>query len=661
MRWLFRIAFILIAVVMLVVGALLLMPGDKLGEILSDQARAQTGRDLTLSGDVRLSFWPVLGVETGPVTFGNADWAGPEPMLTASGLSVGVDAAALLSGNVKIKQIIARDPVLRLEKTGDKANWEIGPAPAAATSAPAATDGESPSTGAPAAAREVTLDTLEMTNARVIYAEDGRTTFDFGNLDIAASWPAVDAPLSVQARLKIGEGPVDVDMEIQDLPGFAEGDVTTMDLELTAPGGSITYSGKVNVAGEMSGLSRIKATDSARMFAALGQPGVSVPKGLGQVADISTQMTYTQDGRLALRDLVAVLDSNRFEGEADIVVADPPQVTARLVTGDLDLSQAGAASQPKAGGSGAGSGGATPVPQGWSRAPIDASVLSVANGTIRLDANSIAVPDLKLGQSSVTLTLDRSRAVLEMHPVRLFSGALTGQVVANNRNGLSVGGDLKADGIELQQALSTFGGIERLSGRASGQVKFLGVGQSEDQIMRSLKGEGRVDMGRGVISGFDLDRLMGTGEGTGGTTVFNSLTASFTMSNGDLFNRDLLMQLDNFRADGDGRIGLGKRDIDYLFTPVALRANAGEGLAVPVRIVGPWDDPRIKPDLSQVIEAAREKKLNEVEARAKEKLRQKVEEELDTTITEDQNIEDVIKDKLEEEATKGLLKLLGVD
>ena len=100
MKWLLRILFLLVAVFGLVLGALLLMPGDKLATILAEQVRAQTGRDLKLTGDVNLSFWPVLGMETGPVTFGNAPWAGPEPMLSAQSLAVGVDATALISGDI---------------------------------------------------------------------------------------------------------------------------------------------------------------------------------------------------------------------------------------------------------------------------------------------------------------------------------------------------------------------------------------------------------------------------------------------------------------------------------------------------------------------------------------------------------------------------------
>ncbi len=642
MKWLIRFLFLIVAAFGLVIGALLLMPGEKLATILAEQVKAQTGRDLELTGDVKLSFWPVLGMETGRVTFGNAPWAGPEPMLSAQSLAVGVDASALLSGNIRIKRVLADSPVLRLERADGRGNWELHQ------------PGNSSQTGATAQAvesRPITLERLELTNARLIYLENGAVSMDFADVDLSARWPDVTAPMEMQASMSVPGGSVAVDLTIPDLPAFSSGAVTPLQLSLTAPGGDIQFSGRVNLAGEMDGKTTVTAKDTQRMLAAFGQGGVTVPEGLGQVASVSGQMTYTRDGRISLRNMIAVLDQNRLEGEADIQISNPPQMTARLKAGDLDLSKV----------SGGNASDGTSDTEAWSKAPIDASFLALANGKIRLQATSIAVPGMTFGKSDLTLSLDRSRAVLQMHPASLFSGQLNGQVVANNRNGLSVGGNLKAANIDINEALETLGDIKRLSGTGSGNLEFLGVGQSEDQIMRSLSGNGDIEVGRGVISGLDLDRLMGRGKGSGGTTVFNSLTASFTIKNGDLTNKDLLMQLDNFRADGTGRIGLGARDIDYLFTPVALRANSGQGISVPVRIKGPWSDPSIKPDLTKVIEAAAEGKVKELEDDAKKKVLEKVGKELDTTVTDSDHIEDALKNKLEDEAKKGLLKLFGGD
>ncbi len=642
MKWIIRFLFFIVAAFGLVIGALLLMPGDKLATILAEQVKAQTGRDLELNGDVKLSFWPVLGMETGPVTFGNAPWAGPEPMLSAQSLAVGIDASALLSGDIRIKRVLADRPVLRLERANGRGNWELHQPGNSADTGTAAQTVES---------RPITLERLELTNARLIYLENGTVSMDFADVDLSARWPDVTAPMEMQASMPVPGGNVAVDLTIPDLPAFSSGTVTPLELGLTAPGGEIQFSGRVNLAGEMDGKTTVTAEDTHKMLAAFGQSGVAVPEGLGQVANVSGHMTYTRDGRVSLRNMIAVLDQNRFQGEADIQISDPPQITARLNAGDLDLT--------KVSGDDTTEGGAST--EGWSKTPIDASFLGLANGQIRLQANSIAVPGMKFGKSDLTLSLDRSRAVLKMHPASLFSGHLNGQVVANNRNGLSVGGNLKADNIDINEALETLGDIKRLSGTGSGNLEFLGVGQSEDQIMKSLSGKGDIEVGKGVISGLDLDRLMGRGKGSGGTTVFNSLTASFTMKDGDLTNKDLLMQLDNFRADGTGRVGLGARDIDYLFTPVALRANAGQGISVPVRIVGPWSNPSIRPDLTKVIEAAAEGKVKELEDDAKQKVLEKVGKELDTTVSDTGQIEDALKDKLENEAKKSLLKLFGGD
>ncbi|WP_171133243.1 MULTISPECIES: AsmA family protein [unclassified Ruegeria] len=656
MKWLIRILFFVIAAFGLVIGALLLMPKDKLSAILTEQVKAQTGRDLTISGDVGITFWPILGISAGAVTFSNAPWAGPQPMLSAESLDIGLDAAALINGQLRIKRVFADNPVLRLELSDGRGNWELNtPAVSSAESTGSSSGGGSPSANPSA----VTLDQLELTNARLVYVDNGVVQMDFSGVDLSASWPDVTAPMAMSASMAAPGGSVDVNLTIPDLPAFSSGVVTPLTIALKAPGGEISFDGRVNLAGEMDGETQVVSRNTKRMLAAFGQKGVSIPNGLGRKAEISAHMTYTRDGRIALRDMVAVLDNNQMTGEADIEISSPPKVTAQINSGDLDLTKALASEST--GSSGRNGGGGASASTGWSRAPIDASALALANGSVRLKANSIAVPDLTLGPSDLRLNLSNSRAVLKMQPATLFSGTLNGQVVANNRNGLSVGGDLTATGINLQEALSALGGIERLSGTASGRLKFLGVGQNENQIMRSLSGEGNINVGSGVISGFDLDRLMGRGEGTGGTTVFNSLTASFTMKNGNLRNDDLLMQLDNFRADGSGRVGLAQRDIDYLFTPVALRANSGKGISVPVRIEGPWESPSIKPDLTKVIEAAAEAELKDLENDAKNQVLKKVGKELDTEVTDTDQIGDALKNKLEDEAKKGLLKLFGGD
>lgn len=643
--WLIRIFGALVMLVLVLVAILLLLPGDRIAALAVDRIKAGTGRDLTVSGDVRLTLWPVLGVETGPVVLANADWAGPEPMLRAEALAIGVSAPELLRGEVRITRIAATAPVLRLERAADgRGNWEFtGPA---APSAPAA------GTGKDGAALPFRLEALRLSDARLIYAPAGgeEVHLDLAALDLR--WPDASAPVEIDATLRPSGEPVEIAARIDGMSDFLAGGVVPVALRALLPGGEARFDGRADIAGNLAGQVALGAEDTAAMLAALGLKGAALPRGLGRAMQVETQATYTADGRLALRDLALALDGNSLTGAADLVPGDPPRLTARLNAGALDLSPALQEG---------GAGGGAPDAEGWSKDAIDASALGLVDASLRLTAESLDTGTVRLGAIRATLELERSRAVLRFEPVSVFGGTLAGQLVANNRGGLSVGGKLHAETIEMREALGALAGVERLSGAAGGDLEFLGVGNSVDAIMRSLSGKGSVGMGRGVIAGFDLDRLMRGAAAAGGTTVFDSLDASYTLAAGDLFNDDLVLKLSRFHAEGAGRVGLGARDVDYLFTPVALQDASGERLAVSVRVVGPWAAPRIKPELSDALREKVEEKRDELERKARDKVEEKLQRELGVRVPEGQSVEDAVKDKLEDEARKGLLKLLGAD
>ena len=109
-------------------------------------------------------------------------------------------------------------------------------------------------------------------------------------------------------------------------------------------------------------------------------------------------------------------------------------------------------------------------------------------------------------------------------------------------------------------------------------------------------------------------------------------------------------------------MGLGAQDIDYLFTPVALNLNDGNGLAIPIRIRGPWSGPRIIPDLEAALDLNLEAEKERLKTEVKEKAREveadakaKIAEELG--VAEGENLEDAAKNKLEDEVKKGLRSL----
>ncbi len=653
MRWIVRLIGFVMVVAIVAVVSILMLPSERIARIAADQITQYTGRDVQITGDVSATFWPTLGVTTGAVEIGNAEWSTNGPMLRADSLEIGVDAAALWNRDIKIRTLRAVSPQVLLEVAADgRNNWTFG-------------DSTGESSGA---LPTLTLDRAEVTNGafRFIDAQAGSDT-RFDDFDLALEWPVANGPVTLDLGAQPYGSRITVDAEIADVAAVIAGQTTPVTAQIGAPGGAVAFNGAVGTTPEFAGRLDADLSDTARFLAALGISSVDVPEGFGRALNIDGLVSFSGD-RVSLREGVIVADGTRLDGSADVVLAATPQITANFAAGDLDL-----AFLTEGGSSGGGS--------GWSTERIDASGLSAFNGSIGLTARSLDLGTLKFGSTRLNVTNDRSRAVVRFDELRGYDGNITGQFVANNRNGLSVGGDLRATGVQVKSLLTDMADLDRMSGLANMQLRFLGVGQSVDAIMKSLSGDGSVSMAGGQISGIDLDKLIRSGATGPGTTVFDDFRASYTINGGVLRNNDLVMTLPNVETRGEGKVDLGQQEIDYLVTPIALQARDDQGLAIPFRIKGPWSSPQFLPDMGAALDLnleAEKKKLEEqLEAekakleeraraeaekareRAQEQLRREAEKALGVTTQEGDSVEDALRKKLEEEAGNALRNLLG--
>ena len=651
MRWVVRLIGLVVVAAVVAVVLVLMLPGDRIARIAADQISKATGRTVTMSGETKISFYPVLGISTGAVEVANVDWSDAGPMLQAQSLKIGVEPKALFGGDIRITGLEAVNPRIVLERAKDgRVNWELG------------VEGVAPSgqseggTPARSARLALTLDRALITDAALTYSDHqtGKTTV-FKDMNFDLRWPDYQGAASFDASARPADETVNLTGRLEKVGNFIAGGVSDIVATVTAPGGKVSFTGRAGFQPQVGGHLIADLSSTAKFLAAFGIAGVDIPKGLGQSLKAEADVTLTEDMRVSLRDMVLGLGGNRMTGAADMFLdGDTPRVNAQLNAGALDLSKLAGADTNGGGGS-SGSGGAADA--GWSKAAIDASALAMANGELALVADSINLGDLKLGKTRTLMRLDRSRAVFELREVRAYDGLLTGEFVVNNRSGLSVGGNMKAGGINLETFLADAMDIRRFAAKADGNLNFLGAGGSVHAIMNSLKGSGAIKTGRGVISGFDLDRLMRSGSVTGGTTVFDTMGATFDIAGGNLTNNDLSMSLPLAKAAGKGRVGLGARDIDYLFTPTLLEGENTRGLAIPVRIRGPWANPSIKPDLEKAIDLNFKEEKKELKAKAEKKINRAIQKELGVEVEEGQSVEDALKDKIEKKAGKELLKL----
>lgn len=630
MKWLLRLIGVVVLVAAVAVGSLLLLPGERLARIASDQLTAQLGRDVSISGDVSLSFYPVLGVSTGPIRIANADWAGDTPMFRAASATIALETLPLLQRDIRVKGLHADGPDILLQRDAEgRANWDFS-------------DG-SGSQGGGASVSRFSIEDLTLTGGAVRIEQPGAAPVAYRDVDVALTWPDASGPADLRVVLRPAGTEVTITANLASPLNFMAGGAHPVKARLATRGGSVDFSGKAGLDGQAQGQLVADLTSTSGFLSSLGLGGADLPRGLGQVIDVQTEMTVTADQRVSLRGLTAALDHNRLSGAMDIFLAGKPRVNGKLQAGALDLSALT---------EGESSSGSS---DGWSKTPIDASALALFDGEVLIDADSLDLGTLKFGKTRILVTNDNSRAVFSIRELQGYEGGFSGQFVINNRNGLSVGGDLTGRNVEAKALLKDLTGTDRLSGKADAQIEFLGVGQSVDAIVASLKGKGAFTFGRGIIAGIDLDRIMRGGAIGGGTTIFDSLAATWDIGSGTIRNDDLAMVLAALNAEGDGKVNLHDRSIDYVFTPRLLKARDGKGLAIPVRIKGSWSNPRITADLDKAIEM----NFSEEKKKLENEVKKRIGEELGIETQEGESLEDAVKKKVEDELLKGLGGLLS--
>lgn len=97
---------------------LLFDPNDYKETIIS-QVKKHTGRDLAIPGELKMSKFPVLGVDIGEIELGNAAGFGEAPMLKSGRASVSVKLLPLLKKDIQVSTLTLRDVYINLARNAD--------------------------------------------------------------------------------------------------------------------------------------------------------------------------------------------------------------------------------------------------------------------------------------------------------------------------------------------------------------------------------------------------------------------------------------------------------------------------------------------------------------------------------------------------------------
>ncbi|MEA3412438.1 MAG: AsmA family protein [Pseudomonadota bacterium] len=330
MKWLRRLVLFLVFAVLAIVVALLTVDPNHFKPVIEQSVHRATGRSLTLEGDLKLNWFPSIGLELGSARIGNSTGFGEKPFARIDQAILRVGLIPLLEGKLEVRKLDIRGLTLNLQvDENGRTNWR--------DLIPLFTG--DPGAGAPLA---ITLDGVTVTDA-AYHFRDAASDLDFAVAPIAlTTGPIVmgePVALSLEFNARSATPPVDAHIQAETMASIDAGPVLKFDalklsfeaggegLPLTLKEGQIA--GTVAVDLEKRTLS---ATPLKGVVVATSPQGVEI-----QLAATATGTGDLATYRFALQDIRVNLDATGlpladrwFSGNLESAVA--VDVAERLIT-----------------------------------------------------------------------------------------------------------------------------------------------------------------------------------------------------------------------------------------------------------------------------------------------------------------------------------------
>ncbi len=593
-------ALVALLVLAVLVGPML-VPSDIVRSRITDIVRAATGRDLRITGPVRLRLLPAPGVTAEAITFANAPWASVPEMVKVKSFSLDLGLVALLAGRIDVTRLVLSSPEINLEIGKDRrANWQFDrPAPVAAASNGAAKSAAS----RPA----VSLNDVRIEAGRITYRDLGAgTTETVDHIAVFLAFPGLDQAIAINGALTWNGEPVKIVFSAAKPAALLAGDESAVDLKLTAAPIAMGFTGSVlGLPPRLTtGTIDIASPSLRRLAAWLGRPLAIPGDAIGPLA-IKGRLS-AKAGQISFEDAAIALDSIAANGSLTLTTDGPrPALAGTLSTGPIDLNPYLPEAQPKA----AAAKSATPKPvpagdEGWSDAKLDFAALHAVDARFTIRAEQILWRKLRFDKTGLTLQLAGGKLVADLQQLTLYEGLGKARLAldaASPTPGLAV--SLTLTGTRIGALLDAAIGMDRLAGTGSLDLSLIAQGASQRALIASLNGEGGIRLADGQITGVNLldiarAALPGGAAKPGGGTAFGSLTGTFRIQSGILRNEDLQLTSNLVPTTGAGSIDLPSRSIDYRVVP-----QLGGAVKIPIRISGPWSHISTLPDGADSVRA----------------------------------------------------------
>lgn len=645
LRWTFLILGGLLAGALIGAGALFYLVSRL--DVRAEVERAvenATGRDLTIAGDVGVSFWPVLGLRAEDATLANVEGGRAPAFIAMDEIDVGVELRPLLNQDVRVRRLVLQRPRIALEVDAQgRPNWIMQPRTAPAPTTPTQPDPNAP----PARQREVSLREIRIADGEVSFFDARRGAgWVVGDADLATAITSMSAPVRLAGSVRYNDQPVQLEVDLKDPSAVAAGRNSEIQVEIESELLNASFDGVTTaLSGEVAGAIQASGPSLRQLAAWSGSPLVGAT---GLDAFSVTGRIAIGGGRYDFSNAGFAID--RIQGRGDFVLSQlrgKPYLSGRLELFDFDLNpyiggqaappvttpveaptEAPPAAQTAAAPTAEIAAVEAPprtvdIAAAPSEQPIDFSGLRAINADLELTTHVVLVQHMRIDRAQLSLVLNDGFMAATLHNLTLYGGSGRGRFELQAQDaGVRTMQDLVFDGVDAQRFLSDAVNFGNIEGRSEMAINLRTQGVTQTELINNARGRVHIEVVSGVLRGVDLggvsrtirNALRGELIAPEARTPFQGFSATFAVANGALASDDLSFNTPNLAIPGIGVIDLGAKRLDLRMAP---RSPQGGGIVVPFSARGPFAALAYDSDLRGRARTEIEPRIREIDVAAR--------------------------------------------
>ena len=626
------IAVLLIGGVFLALN--LIDPNDYKDKIQS-LALEKTGRELSIDGDINLSYFPWAGLSLGSISMANPDGFGDSPFVQIESAEVKVKLLPLLKKSVEVNTVELKGLNLDLQRAADgTTNWDdLVAANSADAEADSKADSGSADAGNDDGLQDLVIGSIVISDAQIRWQDAQNntdallTSFNLNSDTIELAKPfsmttdfiveSTSMGLSAQVN---GGGKITADLDnqkyqirqfklatiasgeavpVQDFTLALEGDVVA---DLLAQTASITALNLNTVGVELSGDVQLTNLDTNPTINSALKSNTFSPRTLAE--RLKVELPATQDPQVlqtasvsmnlsgsakaaTLKDLSIKLDDTTFGGSValpDLTQAVPPvEFDLALDAIDLDRYLAPVSGTAEANNPGAESTGDEPL-----ALPIDTLRQLSVDGKFSIGSFKVS----NLTTQNIEIPVTANNGVISLNDIKasLYEGDMATNIVVDVTNtDPKFKFSTSVTKIQAEPFLQDFlQSSAPLSGEAIVSADITTTGGTVNQLTRNLNGQFVSDFTDGAINGINIgyqlrrarsffSNATETSEEPVSKTDFSALHISAAITDGIIQSDDLDLRAPALRISGAGTVNLPEEYVDYTVKPGVVGSVQGQG------------------------------------------------------------------------------------